>query len=118
MTVSLDKAVLDAAAAGLPVVSSNPASRTLLNSDVSIGACDATAQSLTDTIGQMLSMNEAERAALGSSLRSPVVEEHALPKPIDAMLAKMRSDQTDPSCSQIVLLIRRFREVVTNLVCF
>lgn len=90
MTGSLDKALLDAATAGLPVVSSNPASRMFLDVDDSVGVCDANAQSLADATKKVILMSEVERAALGGSLRNRVIQEHALPRLIGAMLAEMK----------------------------
>lgn len=90
MTGSLDKALLDAAAAGLPVISSNPASHAFLSGDGSLGACDATAQSMADAIKKVVLMSETERSALGGALRNRVAQEHALPRLVDTMLAEMK----------------------------
>lgn len=90
MTGSLDKALLDAAAAGLPVVSSNPAARTFLGDKDSVGVCDTNAQSLADALKKVILMDEHHRAAFGGALRNRVAQEHALPRLIETILAKMK----------------------------
>jgi len=90
MTGSLDKALLDAAAAGLPVISSNPASHAFLSGDASIGACDANAQSMADAVTKVIGMSETERATLGGTLRSRVAQKHALQGLVGRILEMLR----------------------------
>ncbi|MBP9771671.1 MAG: glycosyltransferase family 4 protein [Candidatus Pacebacteria bacterium] len=88
-TGSLDKAVLDAAAAGLPVVSSNPATYTFLGGEGSVGGCDMTVKSLTDAVARVISLNETDRAAFGAQFRRRVIEEHGLPRLVDLLLREL-----------------------------
>ncbi len=90
MTGSLDKALLDAAAAGLPVVSSNPAAVAFLGGDDSTGVCRPNAQSFADAIKKTIGMNETEREAWGMSLHERVAKDHALSRLIDIILAELR----------------------------
>lgn len=77
---ALDKAILEAMAVGLPIVTSNP--QTLealpesLRREVSVPPDDPGAQAAT--IRQMLNLSDVDRVQLGRRLRAVVVEDHSL----------------------------------------
>lgn len=79
MTGSLDKALLDASAAALPVVSSNPAFRTFVGQSALIGPCEVTPQGLANEIHKVILLSEEDRGWYGKTLRTRVLKNHALP---------------------------------------
>lgn len=78
-TGSLDKAILEAMAMGIPVVGWNAAWSALLPAELQeVLVSEASAASLADKTCEVLGRTRAERAALGGRLREIVVKDHSL----------------------------------------
>lgn len=87
-TGSIDKAVLEAMACGLPVVTANEAFRTMLApwSDL-LFIPPESPEEISVYLKQLAEMSPAERAALGTTLRSLVVEQHSMTHLTDQLLS-------------------------------
>lgn len=87
LTGSIDKAVLEAMACGVPAVTSNEAFFPILEPwrDVLI-VPDGSAETLADRLCKLIAMPEAERAALGAALRQIVVAHHSLDRLMDRLV--------------------------------
>ncbi len=81
---SLDKAVLEAMACGVPVVSCSAATK-----DVLPPACWSTPEGFMATVRSMLMRSAAERAEIGKQLRKIVVEKHSLPGLVEKLVKEM-----------------------------
>ncbi len=90
-TGSLDKTLLDAAAAGLPVVSSTPAFRTIAEGVVDIGFCEPRAESFAEVITRVAELPVEERGRMGTVLRGLVEREHSLDGLIKKILDMLRT---------------------------
>ncbi len=87
-TGSMDKAVLEAMACGVPVVTANEAYRTMLApwADALLTPPDS-ADELAARLEKLARMTDDERKALGLQLRVLVVEEHGLDRLIEKLMA-------------------------------
>jgi glycosyltransferase involved in cell wall biosynthesis len=81
---ALDKALLEAMACGIPVVSTSKAAPGTVPEE-----CLATDVTLGDTIHSMLELSDSEREKLGKKLRSVIEEEHSLGSLIERLLNLM-----------------------------
>ena len=96
-TGSLDKAVLEAMACGLPVVTANEAFVHLLapwREQLLTPADDP--ESLAQRIRALMTLNDDERAGLGSALRALVRREHSMERLVAQLLAVLRSGEPLP----------------------
>ncbi len=80
----LDKAVLEAMAAGCPIVSTSEAAATVLPE-----SGRATAATLAAKATALLTLTEPEREALSAELRKTVVLHHSLPRLVTVLLLSM-----------------------------
>lgn len=87
-TGSIDKAVLEAMACGLPVITANEAFRVPLAawSDQLLVPLDAP-EELSAKIGGMMALSPAARRALGQELRAIVVRDHSLDRLVDRLMS-------------------------------
>jgi glycosyltransferase involved in cell wall biosynthesis len=83
---SLDKAVLEAMAAGCPVVSCAAAVQTAL-----VPVCQATTDTLTERIRNVSELHPEQRQDLLYKQRTYVEEQHSLPHLIDRLVEEMTS---------------------------
>jgi glycosyltransferase involved in cell wall biosynthesis len=94
---ALDKAVLEAMACGLPVLSTNPAVDEMLPAALRAGLMvpedDVDAQA--DAIHRLLTIGDAERAALGAALRELVVREHNVQGLVERIVKEIVRDRQD-----------------------
>lgn len=79
-TGSIDKAVLEAMACGLPVITANEAFTSILQPwrDQLLLPSNAPADKLAEAIQRLMTLTSAGRRALGVELRQVVVEQHSL----------------------------------------
>jgi glycosyltransferase involved in cell wall biosynthesis len=93
-TGSIDKAVLEAMACGLPVITSNEAFQTMLSAwgDLLFIPPDAP-EKLADSLRRLQKMSPQERADLGNNLRQLVVQEHSLRRLIGQLLAVFKTGE-------------------------
>lgn len=93
LTGSLDKAVLEAMSAGIPVVTGNEAFRSILArwADILLVPPDD-ADALANRVSTLASWSPDERAALGDELRPLVVAGHGLERLIDRLLEVMSNE--------------------------
>lgn len=96
-TGSLDKAVLEAMACGLPVITANEAFVPLLAPwrDKLLTPPDD-ANTLAQRIRALQSLDEAERRALGGELRALVQRDHSMQRLVANLLAVLRSGESLP----------------------
>lgn len=86
-TGSLDKAILETMAAGVPVVTSNEGLRsTLASAPAECRVVSASADAFAEAVRRVRTLSGAERVRIGSALREIVVKEHALPALIAALV--------------------------------
>ena len=86
-TGSMDKAVLEAMACGLPVVTANEAFKSLLSPWVDLlYVPPESPEVLSVRLKQLALMSAQERAALGAALRQIVVEQHSLTHLTDQLM--------------------------------
>lgn len=92
-TGSVDKAVLEAMACGLPVITANEAFQSLLApwSDLLLIPPESPGK-LAVSLVKLKAMPPDERRALGRQLRSLVVEQHSLARLVDVLLGILRRD--------------------------
>ena len=96
-TGSLDKAVLEAMACAVPVVTSNEAFVPLLAPwREQLLAPPDDAEALARRIQDLLSLDQEERAALGMALRALVQREHSMQRLVANLLAVLRSGEPLP----------------------
>ena len=89
-TATLDKAVYEAAACGLPVVSSNPALKEFLGGlPLELAFEPHDAAGLADRLLALEAAGAAQRAEVGAELRRRVVESHSLDSWADAVAAAL-----------------------------
>lgn len=103
-TGSLDKAVLEAVACGLPAVVCNPAFRELFGShwaDLSFGATDD-AEGLAQRLAGLLERSPAERRALALSIRAEIARSHSVEHWADAVIGMIRRGTEQPSGPELV----------------
>lgn len=87
-TGSLDKAVLEAMSAGLPVLTCNEAYGPILKKRSTLLLYEKkNAHALADHISQVMTLDVSERIAIGSELRSIVVADHSLRSFVGKILA-------------------------------
>lgn len=93
-TGSIDKAVLEAMACGLPVITSNEAFQSMLSpwSDLLFIPQDAP-EKLAYSLLLLQKMSVEERAILGSHLRQMVIQEHSLGRLIGQLIAIFRTGE-------------------------
>jgi glycosyltransferase involved in cell wall biosynthesis len=86
-TGSMDKAVLEAMACGLPVVTANEAFKSLLApwADL-LYIPPESPEVLSVRLKQLIAMSASERASLGAALRQLVVEQHSLDHLTDQLI--------------------------------
>lgn len=85
-TNSLDKTVLEAMACGVPVLSSNPACRSLLEPiDASLFFSQGDLSALASQLWHWMHRSKAERTRVGMALRQVVETEHALTRLMQKM---------------------------------
>ncbi|MBZ0293864.1 MAG: glycosyltransferase family 4 protein [Anaerolineae bacterium] len=89
-TGSLDKAVLEAMACGLPVVTANPAFRDVLSEDllVPLGA----PEQLAEHLRQIQALSPEQRAEMGTALREIVVRDHSLERLVNRLFEIFTSE--------------------------
>jgi glycosyltransferase involved in cell wall biosynthesis len=87
-TGSLDKAVLEALATGVPAITTNEAFKKLL-SPFGLYVEERDYTTLADTLDTI--MNRPDRVAVIAMLRNKVVEQHSLSKLIPALLAEIKT---------------------------
>jgi glycosyltransferase involved in cell wall biosynthesis len=99
LTGSLDKAVLEAMACGVPVITGNEAFIPLLDAwrDLLLVPSDAP-QALADRLRKLIGLPPSERRTLGLALRQIVVEGHSLDRLMDRLVALWAADR--PLASQ------------------
>jgi glycosyltransferase involved in cell wall biosynthesis len=85
-TGSVDKAVLEAMACGLPVITANEAFRPILPDRLLIPMHQP--QLLADRIREIAALSQAEQQEMGSSLRQIVMRDHSLSR-LAALLAEV-----------------------------
>lgn len=86
-TGSLDKAILEAMATELPVVSCNDAAASMFRDDhPELLFAPGNARDLADTLKNFARLSPAEREALGREMRAVVVERHTLPSLISNII--------------------------------
>jgi glycosyltransferase involved in cell wall biosynthesis len=94
---ALDKAVLESMACGVPVLSTNPAVAEMLppalRADLVVPEHDVDAQAAA--IHRLLTIGDAERAALGAALRELVVRNHSVQGLFDRIMKEMVRDRQD-----------------------
>ena len=96
-TGSLDKAVLEAMASGLPVVTANEAFVHLLapwREQLLTPPDDP--ESLARRIRALMTLNDDGRAALGAALQALVQREHSMQRLVAQLLAVLRSGEPLP----------------------
>ena len=96
-TGSLDKAVLEAMACGLPVVTANEAFVHLLapwREQLLTPPDDP--ESLAQHIRALMALDDDERAALGGALQALVQREHSMQRLVAQLLAVLRSGEPLP----------------------
>ncbi len=87
-TGSLDKAVLEAMAVGIPIITSNEGLRTALGVHATTLMVEGgNSEALSQKLHMALARSKEERTILGKSLRALVVKEHSLSKLIPKILA-------------------------------
>ncbi len=77
-TGSVDKAVLEAAACEVPVVTSNEAFFEMLKPFEELCLVKASAADVAEKLGRQIALSDSDRQALGANLRRIVVENHGL----------------------------------------
>lgn len=87
-TGSLDKAVLEALAMAVPVVTTNEAFRELLG-QYGLYIAEPTVERIADAVDEI--MNRPDRAAVVATLRNKVVAEHSLSQLIPRIVAQLQS---------------------------
>lgn len=94
-TGSVDKALLEAMACGLPVLTSNEAFQPILSAwpDLLLPP-DATAQQIAEHINTLSTLPEPDRSHLGAQLREIVQRDHSLDR-LAAVLASLFAEQQD-----------------------
>ena len=86
-TGSLDKAVLEAMALGIPILTSNEAFRDILEEDAALLLFpEGDAQALADKVRVIQTLRAPERKALVERLRGIVVKKHNLERLIPLLL--------------------------------
>ncbi len=96
-TGSIDKAVLEAMACGLPVVTANEAFVPLLAPwGEQLLTPPGDVEALAQRIRALMALDDDERAALGGALRALVRREHSMERLIAQLLAVLRSGEPLP----------------------
>ncbi len=93
-TGSIDKALLEAMACGVPVITSNEAFQTLLSAwgDLLFIPPEASGK-LADSLLRLQKMSPQERANLGNDLRQVVLREHSLGRLIQQLITVFRTGE-------------------------
>lgn len=93
-----DKAALESMAVGTPTIISSPAFDVLLGEDVSLLRISAPDdhQALAERLKTLLSLDEAQRAAIGERLRTRVTAEHSLDVLIPRLVSILHRGETSP----------------------
>lgn len=92
-TGSLDKALLEAMACGLPVITANEAFRPLLAPWGGQLLLPPSAEALAQRLQALMTLDAAERASLGRELRALVQREHSMQQLVTRLLAVLRSGE-------------------------
>lgn len=82
---ALDKALLEAMACGVPIVSTNPVARGFLPE-----GCFATEDTLLERVHSMLALTQQERERLGRQLRQYVEAHHSLQRLMGSLVQEMQ----------------------------
>lgn len=95
LTGSIDKAVLEAMACGIPVVTGNEAFAPVLDRwrDLLITA-PGSAEELAERLRRLILMPEAEREKMGEALRHIVVDGHSLDRLMDRLVGMWEKDSS------------------------
>ena len=90
-----DKAALESMACGLPTIVCNPAFAPLLGeyADLLLTAGADDVAGLSDRLGRVLALSDAERAEIGRRLRENVLREHSLDRLVGRLLAVLRTGE-------------------------